>query len=216
MGESSTKVSFLINSLAGGGAERVAVNLGEFLNVDKIFLLERDVKYDFQKTEIILLSNHTNRTSPILKSLLIPVYAFKLSKNLRRDSVVVSFLERTNYVNILSTFISKHKAIISVRTPQESSRNFFHPYNFLSRLLYPSASFIVCVSKSIARELEVHYGVPKEKLKVIYNPLDIDRIRYLMSEPILGYEKIFNFPTLINVGRLTKPKGAMVSHKNFQ
>lgn len=119
-------------------------------------------------------------------------------------------------MNILSTFISKHKAIISVRTPQESSRNFFHPYNFLSRLLYPSASFIVCVSKSIARELEVHYGVPKEKLKVIYNPLDIDRIRYLMSEPILGYEKIFNFPTLINVGRLTKPKGAMVSHKNFQ
>ncbi|MEM5782686.1 MAG: hypothetical protein QXD43_05885, partial [Candidatus Aenigmatarchaeota archaeon] len=59
---------FLINSLAGGGAERVAVNLSKILSVKKFFLLEKDVRYEVPQDKLVFLSTHTLKTSPILKT----------------------------------------------------------------------------------------------------------------------------------------------------
>lgn len=46
------ELSFLINSLAGGGAEQVALRLSDGLKPQKIFLLEKDVKYSV-KTDLL-------------------------------------------------------------------------------------------------------------------------------------------------------------------
>jgi hypothetical protein len=102
-------VAFLINSLAGGGAEKVAIRLSEHLPVSAFILLERDVKYKTDKP-IFFLSNHSTKTSPIIKTLSIPTYAYKLSKFLETTSPVVSFLERANFVNIISKLFKKHRS----------------------------------------------------------------------------------------------------------
>ncbi|MCS7215526.1 MAG: glycosyltransferase, partial [Thermodesulfovibrio sp.] len=57
------------------------------------------------------------------------------------------------------------------------------------------------------RELERFYGVKVEKIKVIYNPLDLTLIQEKLKENLGRYEEIFAFPVIITAGRLTKQKG---------
>ncbi|MDW7972569.1 MAG: glycosyltransferase [Thermodesulfovibrio sp.] len=198
-----------MNSLAGGGAERVAINLAKALSIKRIFLLEKYISYELPlDVEVISLTTHNVHTSSKFKTLYIPFYSIKLSKLLSISSdIVISMLERANYVNIFSSNISKHKSIISVHMSQRSGRANFHPYNLLNRFLYPRADYIVAVSKGIGRELERFYGVRAEKIRVIYNPLDLSLIEEKLKENLEEYEKIFVSPVIITIGRLTKPKG---------
>ncbi|MCX7948427.1 MAG: glycosyltransferase, partial [candidate division WOR-3 bacterium] len=200
--------SLLLNSLAGGGAERVAINLAKALSIRRIFLLEKDISYELPpEVEVISLTSHTVHTNSIFKTLYIPLYSAKLSKFLSNNDIVISMLERANYVNTSSSTISKHKSIISVRMSQLSGRAKIHPYNLLNRFLYPRADYVVVVSKGIGRELERFYGVKAEKIKVIYNPLDLSLIQEKLKENLGRYEEMFAFPVIITAGRLTKPKG---------
>jgi glycosyltransferase involved in cell wall biosynthesis len=199
-------VAFLINSLAGGGAEKVAIRLSEHLPMSAFILLERDVKYKTDKP-IFFLSNHSTKTSPIIKTLSIPTYAYRLSKFLEKASLVVSFLERANFVNIISKLSKKHKAIISVRMDQQKGHVGLRKLNkLLVRILYPKADLIIAVSHGVKHSL-INLGIKEEKIKVIYNPYPIDEIRELAKEPLGSYEEIFKHPVLITAGRLTKPKG---------
>jgi len=200
------KLYFLINSLAGGGAEKVAIRLSEHLPMSAFILLESDVKYKTDKP-IFFLSNHSTKTSPIIKTLSIPIYAYKLSKFLEKNSPVVSFLERANFVNIISKPFKKHRAIISVHMDQQTGHVGLRKLNkLLVRILYPKADLIIAVSHGVKQSL-INLGIEEEKIKVIYNPYPIDEIRELAKEPLGSYEEIFKHPVLITAGRLTKQKG---------
>jgi len=200
------QIYFLLNSLAGGGAEAVAIRLSEYLPVANFILLERDVKYKTDKP-IFFLSNHSTKTSPIIKTLSIPTYTYKLSDFIEKTSLVVSFLERANFVNIISKLFKKHKAIISVRMDQQTGHVGLRKLNkLLVRILYPKADLIIAVSHGVKQSL-INIGIEEEKIKVIYNPYLIDEIRELVKEPLGSYEEIFKYPVLITAGRLTKQKG---------
>jgi glycosyltransferase involved in cell wall biosynthesis len=199
-------VAFLINSLAGGGAEKVAVRLSEHLSTSAFILLERDVKYKTYKP-IFFLSHHSTKTNPIIKTLSIPIYAYKLSDFIEKNLLIVSFLERANFVNIISKPFKKHKAIISVRMDQQKGHVGLRKLNkLLVRILYPKADLIIAVSHGVKQSL-INLGIEEEKIKVIYNPYPIDEIRELVKEPLGSYEEIFKHPVLITAGRLTKQKG---------
>jgi glycosyltransferase involved in cell wall biosynthesis len=200
------QIYFLLNSLAGGGAEAVAIRLSEYLPVANFILLERDVKYKTDKP-IFFLSNHSTKTSPIIKTLSILIYAYKLSDFIEKNSLVVSFLERANFVNIISKLFKKHRAIISVRMDQQTGHVGLKKLNkLLVRILYPKADLIIAVSYGVKQSL-INLGIEEEKIKVIYNPYPIDEIRELAKEPLGSYEEIFKEPVLITAGRLTKQKG---------
>ncbi|MFZ8830681.1 MAG: glycosyltransferase [Thermodesulfobacteriaceae bacterium] len=200
------KLYFLINSLAGGGAEKVAIILSEHLPISAFILLERDVKYKTDKP-IFFLSNHSTKTSPIIKTLSILIYAYKLSDFIEKNSLVVSFLERANFVNIISKLFKKHRAIISVRMDQQTGHVGLRKLNkLLVRILYPETDLIIAVSHGVKQSL-INLGIEEEKIKVIYNPYPIDEIRELAKEPLGSYEEIFKHPVLITAGRLTKQKG---------
>ena len=200
------KLYFLINSLAGGGAEKVAIRLSEHLPMSAFILLERDIKYKTDKP-IFFLSNHSTKTSPIIKTLSIPIYAYKLSDFIEKNSLVVSFLERANFVNIISKLFKRHRAIISVRMDQQTGHVGLRKLNkLLVRILYPKADLIIAVSYGVKESL-INLGIQEEKIKVIYNPYPIDEIRELVKEPLGSYEEIFKHPVLITAGRLTKQKG---------
>lgn len=80
------QIYFLLNSLAGGGAEAVAVRLSEHIPIAKFILIEKDVKYQPNK-EIIFLSKHSIKTNPIFKTLSIPLYAYRLFKKIEHTQV---------------------------------------------------------------------------------------------------------------------------------
>ncbi|GBD03697.1 N-acetylgalactosamine-N, N'-diacetylbacillosaminyl-diphospho-undecaprenol4-alpha-N-acetylgalactosaminyltransferase [bacterium HR19] len=198
----------LINSLSGGGAEKVAVNLFKALIFEKFFLLEKEVKYDIPEEKTIFLSNHGLKTSAIFKTLFIPFYSLKLKNFVNSGNIVLSFLERANYVNILASMFTKHKTFISIRMSQISGRSKVHPYNLLSKFLYPKSHLIIAVSRGIKAELVKFYGIPQEKIGVIYNPIYLEEIQVLKGEELGEYETIFrNSKVLITAGRLTKQKG---------
>jgi len=199
-------VAFLINSLAGGGAEKVAIRLFEHLPMSAFILLERDVKYKTDKP-IFFLSDHSAKTSPIVKTLSIPIYAYKLSDFIEKNSLVVSFLERANFVNIISKLFKRHRAIISVRMDQQKGHVGLRKLNkLLVKTLYPKADLIIAVSYGVKQSL-INIGIEEEKIKVIYNLYPIDEIRELAKEPLGSHEEIFKEPILITAGRLTKQKG---------
>jgi glycosyltransferase involved in cell wall biosynthesis len=200
------QIYFLLNSLAGGGAEVVAVRLSEHIPIAKFILVEKDVKYQVKK-EVIFLSGHSIKTNSILKTLCIPLYAYELSKKVEYNSIIISFLERANFVNIVSKFFKKHIAIISVRTNLNTSRTGIKSLNnYLVKVLYPKADLIIAVSYGVKESL-INLGIEEEKIKVIYNPYPIDEIRELAKEPLESYEEIFKHAVLITAGRLKKPKG---------
>ena len=198
-------LKFLINSLESGGAEAALVRLLPFLNVGKVFLLEQGVKFDVSKEKIFILSEHTIKTNSLYKMLFIPVYSWKLASLLRKGDTVISFLERANFVNIVSNLFKKHKTVISVRMNQlEGHRGFGVVNKFLVRVLYPKADAVVAVSQGVKSSL-LRFGIPEEKIKVIYNPYPIHQIQALLKEPVEGTFE--GAPFIITVGRLTKPKG---------
>ena len=204
-------VYFLINSLAGGGAERVVVNLSKFLPIRKIFLLERDVQYE-TNVPLEFISNHNKEKNPILKTLFIPLYAKSLANAINTGDLVVSFLERSNFVNVLSKTLRPHKAVISVRITEDEFRGLKSINKQLMKFFYPKADLVIAVSKVVAQYLEEKYKVPKDKLAIIYNPVDVEKIQALVKEPT---EIDFN-PYIITVGRLTESKGQWFLLKVFK
>jgi len=196
---------FLINSLAGGGAEKVALRLYERLKPQKIILLEEDIAYPVYQGALEFLSNHTKNTNPILKTLYIPFYALKLKKCIEKESTILSFLERANFVNVVAKIFLKHKAVISVRMDQITGHKGAKSLNkILVKLLYPKADYVIAVSYGVKESL-IKLGVPEKKIKVIYNPYPIEEIREKAKEQV---EKVFEKSQyIITTGRLTKSKG---------
>jgi glycosyltransferase involved in cell wall biosynthesis len=200
-------VFLLINSLAGGGAEKVVVRLVPFLNPKKIFLLEKDIEYEIAKDRIEILSSFEKTTNPLLKTLFIPIYSFNFAKKIEKNSFVFSFLERSNFVNILAKVFKNHKAIISVRTDQFRGHSGIRKLNLIfAKILYPKADLLIAVSEGVKRSL-IKLGIPERKIKVIYNPFPIKEIEEKARESLGEWEPIFEHPIIINAGRLTKAKG---------
>jgi len=78
---------------------------------------------------------------------------------------------------------------------------------FLMSRWYPQAHGIIAVSGGIARELRDVLGVPEECIRVIYNPVDLDRIASLAAEPVDDpWFRPGEPPVILAAGRLIPQK----------
>lgn len=206
---------FLINSLAGGGAESVLLRLKEYLRPKDIFLLEKDIEYNISEDSVIFLSTHRGKTNSIFKTLYIPIYAFRFSRYIEREDIVLSFLERANFVNVLSRIFKKHRVIVSVHT---NISFVYKNFKFLNKILiktfYSKSDLIVAVSEGVKENL-IKLGINREKIRVIYNPCPIKEIQQKSLEPLEEFDVLSDIPYIINVGRLAKPKGQWYLLKIF-
>ena len=131
----------------------------------------------------------------------------KLIFNYRPD-VVLSILPLDNVLNLIFSKLLGYKAIISAHSMLSDSNN----SQLLSLIIRTEQLFLkktqavqVAVSYSVKKDIEDYFGTPGEKIKVIYNPLEIDKIVNLSLEPVIDIN--FNIPTIITVGRLNAVKG---------
>jgi len=70
---------------------------------------------------------------------------------------------------------------------------------------YARADRIICVANFIRNDLAEHFGIPLAKMVVIYNPMDVERVRHLADA---GENPLADpGPHLVAAGRLWKQKG---------
>lgn len=163
---------FLINSLAGGGAERVMCTLLRHSET------ERD---EFDITLALLDKEPAANTPPDWVNIRQLDCRFSLARSVMevgklfadlKPDVSVSFLTRANICNVLN---ARGPCIISERA--DTATHFGRgPKGSVSRALvralYPRATKIIAVSEGVAAGLRDTFGVPGEKLVAIANPVD--------------------------------------------
>jgi glycosyltransferase involved in cell wall biosynthesis len=217
------KLLFIIPNLAGGGAERVCVNIYKGLkNYEnyKIYLVlfQKILKYEITDEEII--SMDIKGSSNILgkiKNFLLRFYRLLRIKKEISPDVCISFLESADFLNLITKF-GKQKVILTIHnTMSEYFKQFYDEsfsqklasfvYNNSYKFLAKKADLIICVSRGIAKDFIESYNVDSSKIKVIHNPINLNEIEKFCKENLNGYELIFKHPVLITTGRLTKQKG---------
>ena len=210
---SKKQIVCLINSLEGGGAERFVVTLLNTL-VDScecyLILLEYKITYEIDdRVKIITLGSNLQNQSGFTKLISLPKLAYKLSKIMKENNFtqLISFLYRSNYINILAKIFSKHRSIISERIAPSSmySDNSLNSKvsKFLIKNLYNRADLILPVSFAIQKDLENNFSINIEQ-KIIYNGYDIDHIDNKAKENIdIDIDKN---NSIISVGSLNKRK----------
>jgi len=178
------KKYLLINSLKFGGAERVAQILANAEVFDEVILLEDEKDYSLN-IPISKLSQHTNKTSPVLKTLFIPIYAWRLHKIINKGDIVVSFIERANFVNIISKLFFNHKTIITLHSNISLSFKTIkkYPYYILIKILYPKADAVISVSNGVNNDFKNIVNFKKYN-SIINNPIDIKLINNLKDRPV--------------------------------
>ncbi|RLA84391.1 MAG: glycosyltransferase [Epsilonproteobacteria bacterium] len=203
------KIVFLINSLDCGGAERVVSTLLNSL-INKyechIILMHNSMFYKLDRRVNIIHMNEKNNLSAILKLIRLPIVAYKLSQIIKQynfDSVV-SFLSRSNYINIISNIFIKHKVIISERampTLQYANGVSGKTNKALIKILYPKAN--ICIANSGGNKIDLEENFNLNNVVNIPNPFDIDTINK-KSEELIEFDT--NKFIFITVGRLDSGK----------
>jgi len=219
---SKMKIVFLINSLDGGGAERVVSTLLNNLVAKYecyLILMENNISYELDSRINILSLNEDPDISGIKKFIRLPMIAYKLSRIISKYNFtqIVSFMYRSNYINILAKYFTKHKVIISERIAPTSmyddSAMSSKISRFLIRNLYNNADLIISVSKAIQNDLIDNFNIKISQI-VIYNPYDIKNINELSHENI--DVKIDKEKSIITVGSLNKRKNQSMIIKAFK
>ena len=101
---------------------------------------------------------------------------------------VLSFIYRSDFVNVFASFLTHHRYALSNRvnasTTYADGSLSSKINNFLIKTLYPKAPLIINVSHGLKHDLSKHYHIPMEKQTVIYNPYEIKKIEKLALEPL--------------------------------
>ncbi|MBI2053762.1 MAG: glycosyltransferase [Candidatus Staskawiczbacteria bacterium] len=209
------KVIFLMPTLGEGGGERVLSELSQNLPdyIERIIVLfKNQVSYPYKGKLVSLDIPLSNNFIFRIYYFFIAVLRMKKLVKLENPDYVISFATPANIINIFS---SGDKAVLRVDTFLSSLPDF--KYRLLAKIFFRRALKIICVSKGAAKDLALNFNVKEEKIKVIYNPLDIKKIKSLALSPIKKeYEEIFKNPVIINIGRLAAGKNHFQLVKIFR
>lgn len=200
------RVIFVINSLAGGGAERVMNTL----------LTHSEAEREEFDISLALLDREPAAYAP---PAWLAVHQLDCRGSLRasvrglrrvfqevRPDVALSFLTRANIANVCASHANRTSCVISERV-NTSSHLGRDGQGLLARLLirlaYPRASKVVAVSLGVAADLRAHYGVAGDRLVTIDNPVDLEAIRARAEKPA---ELVLEEPYVVAMGRLAHNK----------
>jgi glycosyltransferase involved in cell wall biosynthesis len=179
------RILFLINSLAGGGAERVMSTLlanssaeAEEFEITLGLLDDAEIAYDLPPW---LAVRSLNCRGKLLDSCM----ATAALARRQRPDVTLSFLTRANVSATYAAMSCGHPAILSERT--HTSRHLGKGmHGLVSRNLvratYPRAEKVIAVSSGVREDLTRNFGLEGGRVVTIENPVDVTRLRALAAE----------------------------------
>ncbi|HEV2481840.1 MAG TPA: glycosyltransferase [Puia sp.] len=210
---------FFIFRLHGGGAERVVSNLSMDFASEyniKIAVFDRIEKVYPYKGELIRIHLPFSDTTASNNFLKRGVRLWDLVRELRRIKkqyaidTTISFGEPANIINAMTNRTGK--TVLSVRTllskEMDTSAKVGTLRSFI-RLYYGRADQVIVPSKVAGQDLVQNFGLPPDRVKVIYNYLDKSKVDRAGAEEIDDpfLRRLFEQPVLLNVGRITPAKG---------
>ena len=202
------KVLFLINSLRGGGAEKVLVNLVNYLDANKYditvgVLFGDGVNKQFlhQNIKVKRFFKKAPKGFVYLAKLFSPSFLHRLFIKERYD-VEISFLQGvcTRIIGGAPEKIPIVTWIHNFDRPDRIFRSQDEKKNILKK-----SSVVACVSKYVAGKV-VENGYEKANVRVIYNIQDIDTIVTGAKEPVPEIEKE-DRTKIVSIGTLYSVKG---------
>ena len=213
------RIAILINALVIGGAERTVSNISLYLagKYDIDIIVNDDLRQDFPYGGNLVSLN----VQPSLQCFgyIYPLYALlrrgqvlKKRGKERQYAAVLSFSEMTSLTNVLCRD-GRSKRIISIRNSIRKSAERSLIYKLYAKTILGycirHADKTVSCSREIEKELMADYGLAPDRSRVIYNGLDLERIRALSKEPPAEFANVLSGGEhlIVSVGRLTYQKG---------
>ena len=209
------KITFLINSLSSGGAEKVLSVLANELiksyKVEIVFLEQNEFYKLDERIKKIYLSNFDGSESALKKLLFIALLAYRLKKYIQKNDIklIQSHIFRANYVNVLAKlFGAKHK--VEVVTAGRISRYKELGLNgkinlWFIKTLYAKADIIISKAQSMQEDMQKLFIFNNQQI-IINNPYDINYIEQLSLEKVDNFSFHQDRKYLISVGRLISLK----------
>lgn len=215
----SKKIIFLTTDISvKGGTPRIIADVANALSGEynimiltlegtkSAYALNEDVK-------TVFLEGRAKFKSRFLNTLLSFSKVPKMARVIRREmpQIVISLHPRPNLNNVLAKklFGLTYRCIIyelnftSMQYGESPSGKLMR---LLIRFLYRYSDLALANAEELANEMEKKYRIPCEKLRVIHNPFDIEKIEAMSKEAIEISWFNEGIPVILSVGRLIKQK----------
>ena len=198
---SKKSILVFVSQLCNGGAERVAANLSDELSKKyKVILVTYTLptKNDYScSVKRIIVDEKKSRFFKYN-------YVIRNLKKIKKKYHIthsISFCSKANYLNVMSRV--NDKTIISIRSYLKYSE-VDQQYYRLNKVAGKYCDEEVVVSSQLIEEQINEYNSSKDKIKVIHNFVDKEKIDKCLKEK---NNVILSKNTIINVGRLSNQKG---------
>lgn len=213
------RILFFIYQMGGGGAARTLLNIINNIERTKFTPILVTLNYDgsyekYINDDVKFIKLDTKR----LRSAILP-----LSKVIRKEraDLVFSTIPNYNIIALLATMLSFSPAKNVVREAAYLGGSAKENLKLLfAGQLYRRASKVIALSKGVKKNIINRYKVNSDKIDIIYNPVDIEGIRYMMAkdEVSKAHKAIFRHSgrVLITAGRLHPDKDQKTLLKAFK
>jgi glycosyltransferase involved in cell wall biosynthesis len=203
------KISIVIPSFSGGGAEKIGVNMANYYSSSG-----HDV-------HVVCLSIK----GPLFQQLLptVDIICFHCRARCSIFKLVKYFI--CNTPDIIISVLSTTNFLVALAAPFVSSTIIFHEANTLDailklpylnkflllslrKVLYPFADYVVANSANTRDDLVKYTSLPQESIACISNPVLPEELDYLKSLPPSDLTEVFTSENkvILNVGRLHAQK----------
>lgn len=209
------KVCFVLPSLNGGGAERAAVQILNGLDAGRwdrsMFLFAREGPYLPEVDPAIAI------TSADTASRWGRWRALRAFIARERPEVVMAFLSYFSVLSAVRAANTGAKVVFNLQTPMSDFltdadyqwRRRWHKAAFaaITRVGYGATDLIVATSHGVSRDLTSAFAIDPARIRVLANPVDLDRVRAAAAEAI--DENVLppgTGPLIVAAGRLADAK----------
>lgn len=212
MSTGAKRIAIYVPSLNGGGAERVMAELANSFatrgHIVDLLLVKVEGPY------LAILSPQVNVIDLNSSRALFSIVPLARYFRKYRPAAVLSALDYANVIAICARFVSgcKFRLVISERSNVSASRGMALTLRAkltrkIMEVSYRKADQIIAVSQGVANDMIDALRLPPNLVRVIYNPIDTDRIRQLSLAPI-AHEWLNDpgTPLIVAAGRLNMAK----------
>jgi glycosyltransferase involved in cell wall biosynthesis len=209
------KVCFVLPSLNGGGAERAAVQILNGLDPNQwdrsMFLFAREGPYLAEVDPSIAI------TSADTASRWGRWRALRSFIARERPDLVMAFLSFFSVLSAARAANTRATVVFNLQTPMSAFltdadyhwRRSWHKAAFaaVARVGYAAADLIIATSHGVARDLTGSFGIDPDHIRVLANPVDLDRVRAAIAEPMEpAILPSGEAPLIVAAGRLAEAK----------
>ena len=199
------KVLILSITLEGGGSERRTVYLLKYINrnIFEPILCLKEKRGEYlkdipQSTKLCTIKSHYK--------LLTLLKMYKVILKEKPDIIFGFNVWGMNTIALMALKLIFHKRKVKLIIGVGTNPSYFKPLRII-RFTCSFADLIAANSYGIRNYLISSWKIPKEKIRVIHNGVDIKNIDKLSFEKINHIWIKNNYNVIVSVGRLSEPKG---------